>query len=86
VAQVQYFAAALQFALLSSPFRCARTRYANSVTLTFMAKAPSVKWTREHFLIALNLYCKLPFGRFDRNNRLVIEVASKMGAHLAVWR
>jgi putative restriction endonuclease len=44
-----------------------------------MAKAPSVKWTREHFLIALNLYCKLPFGRFDRTNRLVIEVASKMG-------
>src|SRR5258705_11651554 len=43
-----------------------------------MAKAPSVKWTREHFLIALNLYCKLPFGRFDQTNRLVIEVASKM--------
>jgi len=35
--------------------------------------------TREHFLIALNLYCKLPFGRFDRTNRLVIEVAAKMG-------
>jgi putative restriction endonuclease len=44
-----------------------------------MPKAPSVKWTREHFLIALNLYCKLPFGRFDRTNRLVIEVAAKMG-------
>jgi putative restriction endonuclease len=44
-----------------------------------MPKAPPVKWTREHFLIALNLYCKLPFGRFDRTNRLVIEVASKMG-------
>lgn len=44
-----------------------------------MPKAPSVKWTREHFLIALNLYCKLPFGRFDRTNRLVIDVASKMG-------
>src|SRR6266852_202636 len=44
-----------------------------------MPKAPSVKWTREHFLIALNLYCKLPFGKFDRTNQLVIEVASKMG-------
>lgn len=44
-----------------------------------MPKSPSVKWTREHFLIALNLYCKLPFGRFDRTNRVVIEVASKMG-------
>jgi predicted restriction endonuclease len=44
-----------------------------------MPKAPSVKWTREHFLIALNLYCKLPFGKFDRTNKLVIQVASKMG-------
>src|SRR6267142_4322371 len=44
-----------------------------------MPKAPSVKWTREHFLIALNLYCKLPFGQFDRNNPLVVDVASRMG-------
>ena len=44
-----------------------------------MGKAPSVKWTREHFLIALNLYCKLPFGKFDRTNKLVIQVASQMG-------
>ena len=44
-----------------------------------MPKAPSVKWTREHFLIALNLYCKLPFGKFDRTNKVVIDVASKMG-------
>jgi putative restriction endonuclease len=44
-----------------------------------MPKAPSVKWTREHFLIALNLYCKLPFGRLSRTNRLIIDVASKMG-------
>ena len=44
-----------------------------------MAKAPAVKWTREHFLIALNLYCKLPFGKLDRKNALIIEVATKMG-------
>jgi hypothetical protein len=44
-----------------------------------MPKTPSVKWTHEHFLIALNLYCKLPFGKLDRKNRLVSEVASKMG-------
>jgi len=44
-----------------------------------MAKAPSVRWTREHFLIALNLYYKLPFGRLDRRNPLIIEVAQKMG-------
>jgi putative restriction endonuclease len=44
-----------------------------------MAKAPPVKWTREHFLIALNLYCKLPFGRFHNTNPIIIEVAAKMG-------
>jgi putative restriction endonuclease len=44
-----------------------------------MPKAPSVKWTREHVLIALNLYCKLPFGSFDRDNAVVKEVAAKMG-------
>lgn len=44
-----------------------------------MAKAPSVKWTREHTLIALNLYTKLPFGKLDRNNPIIIEVAAKMG-------
>jgi predicted restriction endonuclease len=44
-----------------------------------MAKAPSVKWTREHFLIALNLYCKLPFGKLHRHNPIIIDVAEKMG-------
>jgi len=44
-----------------------------------MLKAPSVKWTREHLLIALNLYCKLPFGKFHRLNPAIIEVARKMG-------
>jgi putative restriction endonuclease len=44
-----------------------------------MAKAAAVKWTREHLLIALNLYCKLPFGSFDQNNAVVQQVASKMG-------
>jgi putative restriction endonuclease len=44
-----------------------------------MAKAPAVKWTREHLLIALNLYCKLPFGSLDRDNAAVKEVAAKMG-------
>lgn len=44
-----------------------------------MAKSTAVPWTREHFLIALNLYCKLPFGKFDRSNKVIIEVAAKMG-------
>lgn len=44
-----------------------------------MAKAPSVKWTREHRLIALNLYCKLPFGQLHKGNPIVREVSAKMG-------
>jgi predicted restriction endonuclease len=44
-----------------------------------MAKAPPVKWTREHTLIALNLYTKLPFGQFDAKNPVIKEVAAKMG-------
>lgn len=44
-----------------------------------MAKAPAVKWTREHLLIALNLYCKLPFGQFHDTNPLIVQVAKKMG-------
>jgi len=44
-----------------------------------MPKTSTVKWTREHALIALNLYGKLPFGKFDQTNRVIIEVASKMG-------
>jgi predicted restriction endonuclease len=44
-----------------------------------MAKATPVKWTREHTLIALNLYTKLPFGQLHRQNPIIIEVAAKMG-------
>jgi putative restriction endonuclease len=44
-----------------------------------MPKAAGVKWTREHFLIALNLYCKLPFGQYDRKNSIIIDVATRMG-------
>jgi hypothetical protein len=44
-----------------------------------MPKTPTVKWTREHALIALNLYGKLPFGKFDKTNRVIIDVASRMG-------
>jgi putative restriction endonuclease len=44
-----------------------------------MAKATPVKWTREHQLIALNLYFKLPFGKLDSRNGIIKEVAAKMG-------
>jgi predicted restriction endonuclease len=44
-----------------------------------MVKAPTVKWTREHALIALNLYGKLLFGQFHHNNPVIMDVASRMG-------
>src|SRR5262249_18083460 len=44
-----------------------------------MAKAPSVRWTREHRLIALNVYFKLPFGQYDEKNPVIIQAAQKMG-------
>jgi len=44
-----------------------------------MFKAPSVKWTREHSLIALNIYCKLPFGKLHRHNPIIIDIAAKLG-------
>ncbi|EEF58514.1 HNH endonuclease [Pedosphaera parvula] len=44
-----------------------------------MAKAPSVKWTREQLLIAMNLYCKLQFGQFHSRNPIIIQTAEKMG-------
>jgi putative restriction endonuclease len=44
-----------------------------------MAKSPRVEWTREHELIALNLYGKLPFGQFHHNNPVIMDVASRMG-------
>src|SRR5437773_10192576 len=44
-----------------------------------MQRAPSVHWTREHRLIALNLYFKLPFGKLHKGNPLIVEVARKMG-------
>lgn len=44
-----------------------------------MPKAPPVKWKRDHFLIGLNLYCKLPFGKLHRGNPIIVETAQKMG-------
>lgn len=44
-----------------------------------MPHAKGTKWTREHFLIALNLYHKLPFGKLHKGNPLIIDVARKLG-------
>jgi hypothetical protein len=36
-------------------------------------------WSYDELLIAMNLYCKLPFGQLHRGNPLVIAVAEKLG-------
>lgn len=37
-----------------------------------------VNWTEHELLIAMNLYCRLPFGQCNSRNKLVNEVARKM--------
>lgn len=32
------------------------------------------KWSRNELLLALDLYCKIPFGRFDKRTKEVIEL------------
>jgi len=36
-------------------------------------------WTNIELMIAMNLYCKLPFGQLDHRNPLIIQVAQKLG-------
>lgn len=36
-------------------------------------------WTQAELMIAMNLYCKLPFGQLDHRNPLIIDVAQKLG-------
>lgn len=36
-------------------------------------------WTRDEVLIAVNLYCQLPFGKLHQGNSLIIRVAELLG-------
>lgn len=36
-------------------------------------------WTRDELILAINLYCKTPFGKIHRNNPKVIELANLIG-------
>ncbi len=36
-------------------------------------------WTYDELLMAMNLYCKLPFGQLRHGNPLIVAVAEKMG-------
>ncbi len=37
------------------------------------------RWLRDELIIAMNLYCKLPFGQLDHRTPIIIEVANKLG-------
>jgi putative restriction endonuclease len=37
------------------------------------------RWTEDDLIIAMNLYCKLPFGQLDHRTPIIKEVADKMG-------
>jgi len=41
--------------------------------------ASGKRWTYDELLIAMNLYCKLPFGQLRHGNPLIIAVADKLG-------
>lgn len=41
--------------------------------------ATGKRWTYAELLIAMNLYCKLPFGQLRHGNPLIIAVADKLG-------
>lgn len=58
----------------------------SSVTVTPIAarlpeglKVKSKNWTREQILVAINLYCQLPFGKLHKGNPLIIEIAKLIG-------
>ncbi len=36
-------------------------------------------WIRDELIIAMNLYCKLPFGQLDHRTPVIIKVAEKLG-------
>ena len=42
-----------------------------------MAKGRS--WTRDELIVAMNLYCKLPFGQLHHRNPVIIALAEKLG-------
>jgi putative restriction endonuclease len=36
-------------------------------------------WTREELIVAMNLYCKIPFGKMHQSNPLVVHLAKLIG-------
>jgi HNH endonuclease len=44
-----------------------------------MAPNTNRLWTRDELIIAFNLYCKIPFGKIDQRNPIVIALANVLG-------
>jgi putative restriction endonuclease len=36
-------------------------------------------WTRDELILAINLYCKLPFGKMHKSNKEIIQFANLIG-------
>ncbi|MCK5805919.1 MAG: HNH endonuclease [Lentisphaeria bacterium] len=43
-----------------------------------MNKAPRKRWTRRELILAINLYCKTPFGRIHVRNPDIISLANRL--------
>lgn len=41
--------------------------------------ATGKKWTRDELILAINLYCKIPFGKIDMRTPEVIQLAERLG-------
>jgi len=42
-------------------------------------KAGQRLWTRDELILLMNLYCKLPFGKMNHTNSLIIQLAELIG-------
>ncbi len=42
-------------------------------------KANQKLWTREELILAINLYCKIPFGKIHNRNPKIIRLAEILG-------
>jgi putative restriction endonuclease len=45
--------------------------------MTRMAKGRA--WSRDELIVAMNLYCKLPFGQLHHRNPIIVALADKLG-------
>ncbi|MDB2037654.1 HNH endonuclease [[Clostridium] symbiosum] len=44
-----------------------------------MKNRNGVKWSREETILALDLYCKIPFGKISQTNKNIIKLAELLG-------